>query len=84
MIDARQIAAFTEYVLRPMSDDWRQILEKLQQLNLPISDSLIRECAKRLVQVRLIQEVIRAITYIVIVGVVCLTIRWVLSDPSRW
>ena len=83
MIDARQVAAFTEYVLRPMSDDWRQIVEKLQQLNLPISEALIRECATRLVAVRLIQEVIRAVTYIVIVGVVCITAWATLSGCSR-
>ena len=66
-----RIGAFVEYVLRPLSEDWRLILERLRELNLPLSDGVLRDTAKAIVTTHLVHELIRAATYIIITGLVC-------------
>ena len=73
-----QIKAFAEYVIRPMTDDIRQILEKAKELNLPISEKLIMDVTHTLTITYLVGELLRLITYIAIVVVVCITVTHVL------
>lgn len=68
-MDIKQIGAFVEYVVRPLSDDWRQILEKMQELKLPITEKAIKQVCIALGFFNLIKEIIRSITYVVIAAV---------------
>ena len=77
-MDETRIAAFCEYVLRPLSEDWRLILEQLKSLNIGITQDTIKETCFALGLWHLTGEIIRAITYILITIVICQTIRIVL------
>lgn len=77
-MDETRIAAFTEYVLRPLSEDWRLILEQLKSLNIGITQETIKETCFALGLWHLIGEIIRAVTYVVITIVICRTIQTVL------
>ena len=72
MIPVEQIKAFAEYTLLPISNDIRQILEKAKELNLPISESLIKTISTQLVRAHIAVECIRAVTYLLVAYIVCL------------
>ena len=74
MPSQEQLAAFVEYVCRPMVEDIRIILEKAKQLELPITESLIKRVALSLGLFHLAGEFIRAACYIVIIWIICLTV----------
>ena len=71
MITVEQIKAFTEYVVRPLVGDTKEILEKAKELNLPISEGLIRDISSKLVVYHLWGEFIRAFTYVLVAALVC-------------
>lgn len=78
-MDIKRIGAFVEYVLRPMSDDIRSVVEELKTLGWPISEALVRETsllwAKALIQ----RELVRATSYIIITTCICLASAYVLT-----
>ena len=76
-LDTR-VAAFAEYVLRPLTDDIRQILEQLRSLNIGITQQTVKEVTMALGLWHLAGEVIRAISYVVIVWLVCRVVQSVL------
>ena len=73
-----RMAAFVEMVLRPLSEDWRLIVEKVVELKLPITPDLIKDTAIALGLWHVIGEIIRAACYISITWIVCQTVRVVL------
>ena len=74
MNDAR-LAAFVEYVLRPLSEDWRLILDRLEALHLGPTQETIRRLTVWLALWHLCGELIRAISYVTIVWIVCHTVQ---------
>ena len=74
-MNEQRIAAFVEYVLRPLSEDWRVILEQLKSLNIGITQDTVRRTALTLGLWHLIGESIRAISYIMVTWVICQTIQ---------
>ena len=73
-----RIHAFVEYVLRPLSDDWRKILEEARSLNIGITQQTVKEVTFALGLWHLTGEVIRAVSYVVIVWMVCQAVVHVL------
>ena len=71
MLKVEDVKAFTEFCLKPLTDDFRQILEKAKELNLPISEGLIRDISSKLVVYHLWGEFIRAFTYVLVAALVC-------------
>jgi hypothetical protein len=63
--------AFAEYVLRPLSEDWRIILEKVRELDLPITPDLIQRTAIAIGLWHVIGEIIRAASYVAVTWVIC-------------
>ena len=74
MSDLTRVAAFIEYVVRPMSEDWRIILEKAKELNVPITEQLMLKLSVGLGFWHLLGETLRAITYILITWIICQTL----------
>ena len=79
MVSVERIGAFVEYILRPMTDDIRRILEYLKQLDLPITETTIKRGLLVLIGSHLFVECLRAGTYIVIALIVCRAVIVVLS-----
>lgn len=77
-MNLERIGAFVEYVVRPLSEDWRQILEQLRSLNIGITQQTIKEMTVALGVWHLAGEVIRAVSYVVIVWLVCRVVQSVL------
>ena len=73
-MDATRIAAFTEYVLRPLSEDWRLILEQVKSLNIGLTQETIKQTCFALGLWHLVGETIRASCYIIVTWIVCQTI----------
>ena len=73
-----RVAAFTEYVFRPLTNDIRQILEQLRSLNIGITQETVKEVTFALGLWHLTGEVIRAVSYVVIVWMVCQAVVHVL------
>ena len=73
-----RISAFTEYVLRPLSNDWREILDQLKSLNIGITQETIKDTCFALGLWHLTGEIIRAVTYVIITITICRTIQTVL------
>ena len=69
-----RLAAFIEYVIRPLSDDWRQILDRIKGLNIGLTQESVRKICFSLGIWHLIGELIRATSYILIVWIVCQTL----------
>ena len=76
-----RIGAFVEYVARPLTEDIRIIFERAKDLNLPISEKLIKQVGLSLGLWHLTGEIIRAISYAAITWIVCETVIVVLT-PS--
>lgn len=74
MISLERWGAFTEYVARPLVEDIRIILEKARELNLPITEDLVKKVGVGLAVSHVTGEVIRAITYVIITGIICQTV----------
>ena len=70
-MNPERIGAFIEYVMRPLSEDWRAILDQLKSLNIGITQQTVKEVTFALGLWHLTGEVVRAVTYIVVVGMVC-------------
>ena len=70
MNEAR-VGAFVEYVLRPLSEDWKLILEQLKSLNIGITQETITRITFGLGLWHVTGEIIRGLTYITIVWLVC-------------
>ena len=62
-----------------MAEDIRIILEKANALNLPLSESLIKQVGTGLAISHLAGEIIRGLTYISITWVICQTVLLVLK-----
>ena len=77
-MDATRLAAFVEYTLRPMAEDWRQILDRVKELGLPLDAATLRSVAKTVGLWHVVGEVIRAGSYVIIVWLVCQTVARVL------
>ena len=69
--ETARVAAFVEYVLRPLSEDWKLILEQLKSLNIGITQNTIKQITFGLGLWHLFGEIIRGLTYITIVWLVC-------------
>ena len=76
--DPKPIAAFIEYVVRPMSEDWRLIVEKLKELNVPLSPDLIRYVTFWSCITHVFLESLRLLCYVGITWLVCQTVVRVL------
>ena len=81
-MDTKQLGAFAEYTLRPMVEDLRELLEKLKELNLPLSEALIRKIAYALAIGHFIEQVIQAAMYVIVTGVICHAAVTVLTHHS--
>ena len=73
-LDTR-VAAFTEYVLRPMTEDIRIIIEQVKELDFPITPGLIQSTAMALGLWHLAGEIIRALSYLGITWIICQTVQ---------
>ena len=74
MLSLDQIAAFTEYVARPMTEDIRLILDRVKELNLPITEEMVKKTAIAIGIWHIIGELIRAVTYVAITWIICQTV----------
>ena len=70
-MNPERIGAFLEYVMRPMAEDWRAILDQLKSLNIGITQQTVKEVTFALGLWHLTGELLRAVTYIVVVMLVC-------------
>ena len=70
-LNEERVGAFVEYVLRPLSEDWRAILDQVKSLNIGITQQTVKEVTFALGLWHLAGEVLRAVTYIVVVMLVC-------------
>ena len=73
LLSPERWGAFAEYVIRPMTEDIRIILEKLKELSPPLSEPLVRQVGLGLLLAHLAGEFLRAVTYIAITFLVCQT-----------
>lgn len=72
-LDTR-VAAFTEYVLRPMTADILQILEQLRSLNIGLTQDTIKQLTLTLGLWHLLGELIRACSYLAVTWIICQSI----------
>ena len=70
--------AFLEHVIRPMSEDWKQILSELRNLNIGLTQQTVKDVTFAIGLWHLTGEVIRAATYVVVVWMVCQAVVLVL------
>jgi hypothetical protein len=70
-MNEQRIAAFVEYVLRPLSEDWRVILEQVKSLDIGLTQETIKVTAFALGLWHLGGEIIRAVSYILITWLIC-------------
>ena len=73
-MDETRIAAFVEYVVRPLSEDWRLILEQIKSLNIGLTQDTIKQTCVAIGLWHLTGEMIRASCYIIITWIICQTI----------
>ena len=69
-----RVGAFIEYVMRPLTEDVRLILEQVKSLDIGITQDTIKETCFALGLWHLVGEMIRAACYITITLIVCQTI----------
>ena len=70
-----RVGAFIEYVMRPLTEDVRLILEQVKSLDIGITQDTIKQTCFALGLWHLVGEVIRAACYIIITWIVCQTIQ---------
>lgn len=75
---AERVGAIAEYVMRPLVEDVRVILEKLKELNFPLSERVVKDTVDSCIFGIVIAEFMRMITYITITVIVCVTVFHVL------
>ena len=73
-MNAQRIATFIEYVLRPLSEDWRLILEQLKSLNIGLTQDTIKQTCFALGCWHLLGELLRAGSYIAVTWIICQTL----------
>lgn len=66
-----KLGAFIEYVCRPLLEDIRVIIEKVEELRLPIDGEVLEMIAKKMIAIHLLTEVIKGITAVSIGYMVC-------------
>lgn len=74
-----RIAAFVEYVVRPLTDDLKQILEQLNKLGFRYDTETILNMVRHLVICHIGLELLRSSVYLLMAGLVCWTAWHVLS-----
>ena len=74
-----RLAAFVEYVARPLTDDLKQILEQLNKLGFRYDSQTLLTAAKHLVICHVGLELMRNILYLLMTGMVCWTAWHILS-----
>lgn len=72
-LDTR-IAAFVEYVGRPLLEDFRKCLEELRTLDLGLTQQTVKEVIFALGLWHLMGEVLRGLTLIAITWIICQTL----------
>ena len=70
MLDTR-IAAFVEYVARPLVADIRGIVDEFKTLNVAVSEAMLLKIAIALGLWHITGEVIRALCYVAITWIIC-------------
>ena len=68
-----RIAAFVEYVLRPLTDDLKQILEQLNKLGFHYDPETLNSVARHLMLCHLGLELLRNVVYLIMTGLICWT-----------
>ena len=70
-LNMERIGAFIEYVMRPLTEDIRAILDQVKSLNIGITQETVKKVTFALGLWHVTGEVIRAVTYMVVVWMVC-------------
>lgn len=78
-MNPEKLAAFIDYVCRPMIEDIRKILDRVESLKLPINRQMLESVATRLILIHLLSTLIQAISYVIITGIVCRAATLVLT-----
>lgn len=65
-MESKQVAAFIEYVARPLMEDAKLILDSVHKLNIPLTEQMLKKAFICLGLLDLIKEIIRSATYIMI------------------
>lgn len=78
----RQAAAFVEYVARPLTEDWRIILEELRQLNIGLTQQMMKDVTVALGLYHLLTEIVRGLTYIAVTWIICQIVKDVLLKAA--
>lgn len=81
MANLERVGAFVEYVIRPLSEDWKVILDQLKALNIGVTPELLKQTTIALGLWHLAGELLRALCYITIVVIVCQTLQTLLLSP---
>ena len=77
-LDPKKLASFTEYVLRPLTEDIRKILHEARRLQVQVTGQQLKDLAWCLGCWHLLGEGLRALTYLAIAWLVCQTVGRVL------
>lgn len=67
------MAAFVEYVLRPLTDDLKQILEQLGKLGFAWDARALMSVTQCLVLCHIGMELFRNVVYLLMTGAICWT-----------
>lgn len=73
-----RIGSIVEFLVRPLVEDIRVILEKLKELNFPLSERVVKDTVDTCIFGIVITELLRALTYLAITVIVCVTVFHVL------
>lgn len=63
--------AFVEYVVRPMTEDWRLILDRMVELKLVPTQENLKAIGKQIAMAHVVSECVRAAVAITIAWLVC-------------
>ena len=77
-----RLAAFVEYVARPLMDDIKQILEQFNTLGFRYDAEAFLKAARHLVLCHIGLELLRYVVYLLMTGLVCWTAWSILSLAS--
>ena len=75
-----RLAAFVEYVARPLVDDLKQVLEQLNTLGFRYDSETLLAAAKQLILCHIGLELLRNAVYLLMTGLICWTAWHVLSS----
>ena len=65
-MDLKQTGAFIEYVMRPFAEDIREVLDKLAESNLPLSEDLVSKVVLALLGHHFLLKILQVGMYITI------------------